>query len=467
MRKFLTILLLPTLFSCTRYLDVKPRGYDIPGTLEQYSGMIYGQEYMLMDEVFEYMSFEFTTDADGYGNAYANMGSDICNAYCWKKDIFLPDENCGEWNYPASFLYPMNVVIAEVMGASNGTEAERKAVLAEARMVRAWMLFTMAQFFGMPYNEATAASDPCIPLITTASTLETDYPRKSVAQVYEFILNEMREAIPDLADESEHFKRVFKPTGEAMLGKVLWMMGNYKEAESVLASAWEDALGSGCALLDYNTRLKDDKTLDLPTDWVQNSEYLFLFSSMARLWPAVYTTYYNSIIFSIKDEVLAHYFSPGDTRLAQLTGIPSGASAYPSAVPGQRYAANTSSMLTNIGIGLADVCLMYAECLARSGKDSEAAALLEEFRKHRMDSADAPVSGDLVVAAVEERMREYIGFGNTWLDMRRLWDDPAFQYMKDWYTHTDGSNEYTLTKERLVMEIPPKILSWHPEYSNN
>lgn len=467
MRKFILLFAIITAVSCTKYLDVKPRGYDIPTTLAQYEGMIYGQEYSLMDEVFEYMSFEFTTDASGYAAAYANMGRDICNAYCWKKDIFLPDEKCGEWNYPASFLYPMNVIIAEVMDAEDGTPQERKAVLAEARMVRAWMLFTMAQFFGKPYNAATAASDPCIPLITRASTLDTDFPRESVATIYEFILKEMREALPDLPEGTEHLRRIFRPTGAAMLGKVLWMTGDYEAAEPLLRDALEGALGSGCALLDYNALIQEDGLLNLPTDWLRNTEYLFLFETMARLLPAVYTTYYNSTLFSLKPELLERFYRSGDTRLAQITGIPSGRSGYPALQAGQTYAANTSNMLTNMGIGLPDVYLMEAECLARTGKEAEAAALLEEFRRCRMDPADAPVPGDPVVAAVEERIREYMGFGNLWMDMRRLWNDPSFQYLKNWYTHTDGETVYTLTEDRLVMEIPPVILSWHPEYANN
>lgn len=466
MKRF-AILILLVLVSCTRYLDVKPRGYDIPTSLSQYEGLLYGQEYFMLDEVFEFMSFEFTTDSDGYGNAYANMGSDICNAYCWKKDIFLSDENCGEWNKPASFLYPMNVVIAEVMGASDGTTEQKKAVLAEARMIRAWMTFLMAQFFGNPYDPATASSDPCVPIITSASTMETEYPRKTVAQVYAFILDEMREAIGDLPDGKEHFLRVFRPTGNAMLGKVLWMMGDYDAALPYLKDAYEGALAGGCALLDYNTLIKEDNTLNLPTDWQQNTEYMFLFEAMPRLWLGVYTSYYNSAIFSIKKEVLQHYFSTGDTRLSQLTGLPSGKSGYPALSPGQTYSANTSGMISNFGIGLPDVYLMYAECLARTGDDGESARILQEFRSHRMAATDAAVSGDLVKSSVEERIREYMGFGNTWFDTRRLWNDPLFQYMKDWYTHTDGVNEYTLTRDRLTMEIPPVVLGWHPEYANN
>lgn len=452
--------------SCTDYLNVKPRGYDIPTTLDQYTGLIYGKEYAYMDEVFEYMAFEFAADADGFSNAYANMGRAKSRAFCWEKDIFLPDENCGEWNSPTSFLYGLNVTIAEVMDASDGTEKERLAVQSEARMLRAWLHFMMAQNFGKPYDAATAASDRCIPIITTASTIDASFPMHTVKEVYDFILTEMEEAIPNLSEEPEHFSRVFRATGEAMLGKVLWMTGRYEEAEPILADALQHALAQGCSLLDFNTLLTEDGNLTYPTDWVQNPEYLFLIDAMPRLWLAVYTTYYNSAIFTIREDVLFHYFKAGDLRLTQLTGVRSGKTAYTSFKPGDQYSANINNMITNLGLSLPDVYLMYAEVLARNGKTSEAASLLEEFRSKRMDPAKASVTEpDLVVAAVEERMREYIGFGNSWYDTRRLWNDPKFQYMKSYYTRTDGTNTYTLTEDRLTMEIPPVVLSWHPEYS--
>ena len=64
-------------------------------------------------------------------------------------------------------------------------------------------------------------------------------------------------------------------------------------------------------------------------------------------------------------------------------------------------------------------------------------------------------------------MREYIGYGNAWFDMRRLWNDPLFQDLKTMYVHSVGEDTYTLTKERLVLRIPPSILQWHPEYTDN
>jgi len=453
--------------SCTEFLDVKPRGYDIPATLEQYVGMIYGQEYGYSDEVFEYMSFEFGTDAAGYGNAYANLGSASCNAFCWKKDIFLPDENSGEWNSPASFMYPLNVVIAEVMQAETGTQEQKKAVLAEARMVRAWLHFMMAQHFGKPYDASTAATDRCIPIITKATTVDASFPLCTVAEVYDFILSEMEASIPDLLDQEEHFLRVFKSTGNAMMGKVLWMTGRYPEAEPFLEAALEQALAQGRSLLDYNEILTEDGELDYPSDAALHPEYMFLFGSMPRLWLGVYTTYYQSAIFNIRNDVLFRYFTQGDIRLAQLTGIRSGKTAYASFRPNDVYSANISNIVSNMGIGLPDVYLMYAECLARNGKEHSAYEVLKQFRASRMDPAAASqLPDDMVQAAVEERIREYIGFGNIWYDMRRLWNDPGFQYLKDYYTRSDGKQEYTLTEDRLVMEIPPLVLSWHPEYNN-
>lgn len=453
--------------SCTKYLDVKPRGYDVPSTVEQFSGLIYGQDYFYLDEVFEFMSFEFTTDAEGYKKAYSEMGSDVCNAYRWQKDIFLQDQASGEWNSPTSYLYGLNVVVNEVDGATNGTSEQKKAIKAEARVLRAWLHFMMAQCFGLPYDPTTAASDRCIPIIDKAATVGAQFPMRSVKEVYDFILREMQESIPDLADEEEHFLRVFKPTGQAMLGKVLWTMGRYAEARPLLSEALKGALEKGRSLLDFNTIVTAEGTLDYPTDMSAHPEYLFQYASMARLMPAVYATLYNTALFPIREDVLFHYFKAGDIRLASLVDVKSGKTAYTSFKTGVSYAPNTGNMISNFGIGLPDLYLMCAECLARAGKDSEALALLKEFRACRMDAASAgAVSGDLVVAAVEERMREFIGFGNTWFDTRRLWDDPKFQYMKDYYTRTDGTDDYTLTKERLAMEIPPQILSWHPEYSN-
>ena len=51
--------------------------------------------------------------------------------------------------------------------------------------------------------------------------------------------------------------------------------------------------------------------------------------------------------------------------------------------------------------------------------------------------------------------------------MRRLWNDPLFQDLKSGYTHTDGVNNYTLTEDRLVYQIPPKVLVFNENWLDN
>ncbi|MBE6215998.1 MAG: RagB/SusD family nutrient uptake outer membrane protein [Bacteroidales bacterium] len=469
---YITLLLLTLCTtSCEDYLGIKPRGYDVAEKIEHYEGLLYGTEMFLLNEVFPYMGFEFTIDQDGFTTAYSLMGAPETNAYLWKADIFREDENCGEWNHPASIMYPMNVVIAGVENASGGTPEKKAALKAEAVFIRAYVTFIMAQFFGKPYDVSTAGTDLCVPIITKATTMGQSFPRKTVEQVYEFVTSQMKQALPDLQSRAEHPYRVFATTGNAMLGKVLWMMGNYKEALPYLEQAMNMLEASGCGLLDYNT-ISSDGEITYPVDIKQNPELLYSYESMAHIWSAMYPSYYGSSLFAVKTDVVEKYFDKGDLRLCFFSGLKSGKTAYSKFDLKDVYSLNLSRFTTNVGVTVPDLYLIYAECLARNARYADAKAVLEELRRHRVDGAsDAAVTAadgdDMVRFAVDERMREYIGYGNTWFDMRRLWDDPLFQDLKGMYVHTVGDQTYSLTKERLVMRIPPSILQWHPEYKDN
>ena len=197
---------------------------------------------------------------------------------------------------------------------------------------------------------------------------------------------------------------------------------------------------------------------------------------MYLLYHSMWPSYYGSTLIYIKPEVLqAYYDDTEDYRLSFMAAFSTGASPYGKAIDlSDQYYIDLqhTRISTNFGITTPDLFLMYAECLARTGNDDEAVALLEELRAARMPAANAAVpaslSGDeLVKYAVAERMRENLGYGASWFDMRRLWDDPLFQDMKQWYVHTDGVQEYTLTEQRLVMRIPPSVMIWHDDYVNN
>lgn len=462
------------LTGCTDWLMVQPRGAEIASKLEHYEGLLYGTELFSIGEVFPYMCFENTCDKDGYENIYSMIGSSACNAYKWQADIFRQDEECAEWNFPASSMYNVNIVINEVMQAEDGTEEEKLAIQSEARMVRAYMHFLMAQFFSKPYDAATASHDLCIPVITEASTVGQDFPRKTVAQVYDFIVTEMEESVPHLQDRAPHFKRVFKTAGYAMLGKVYWMTGRYEDAADAFEQAMDAVSDFGTEFLDYNTLMADGK-MTYPTDDKLNPEQLYNIENMFLLWHAMYPSYYGSVLIYIKNEALTKYFtSTDDLRLSCISGLNSGETALGKPFDSrEKYYINLTRISVNMGMTLPDLYLMYAECLARTDRSDEAVSLLTDFRAARFPAgeeavpADCTSGDDLVRFCIEERFREILGYGLTWFDMRRLWNDPLFQDLKEMYVHNDGTSDYTLAEQRLVMRIPPSILIWHPEYTDN
>lgn len=458
------IILLPVvlvLSACTDYLNVKPRGYDISSKIEHYEGMLYGTDMTLMNVSFPQRCMECYTDEDGYANAYSTQGSYVCDGYIWNPDAYREDQICGEWNSFTNILYHYNVIIAEVMEAENGTEEEKRAILSEARMLRAWCTFMISSFFGG------------VPIIRVASTMNNDFSLHSVEEVREFILSEMKEAVVDLKDAPEHYLRVFKPTGHGLYGKILFMLGHYDEAAAQFKTCMELLKDqSSIGLIDYRPLMDGSGEINYQQRGDLNPERLFYFMAMPRLWDTVYASMYNMLMFGVRNDLLEKFFPDRrDCRLAFLSGVSNAQTAYKKYVPAETYAANMSNIVTNVGLDLSEIYTMYAECLARAEDTAGAASLLLTLRTCRMDEgheaipADVVSPDDYVRFAFAERMREQFGFGTSWFDMIRLWDDPLFQDLKPLYVHTVGAETYTLTEDALTLSYPPTVLAWHPEYA--
>ena len=466
MRKyFLFPILALALSACTKYLDVKPRGYDVASRIDHYEGLLYGTDLFLMNTSFPYMSMECYTDADGYANAYSQVGSSACNGYKWNPDVYREDEICGEWNSFTTLLYNYNVIIAEVMDAETGTEEEKLAIRSEARMMRAWCTFMMSSFFGE------------VPIVRVASTQDNHFELSSIEEVNAFVLQEMEESVEHLKDVPEHYLRVFKPTGYGIYGKVLFMLGKYDQAAVQLGRCLELLANQpDIHLMDYRTMMDASGDIDYQVRQDVNTERLLYVGDMPRLWDSVYAGMYNLLMFGVRNDLLERFFPDRkDCRLAFHSSVSSGVSAYKKYSSKETYAANMSNIVTNVGLDLSEVYTMQAECLARQGDTAGAADLLLTLRTLRMDEGHAAIPSDVVSAddyvrfAFEERMREQFGFGTSWFDMKRLWDDPLFQYLKPLYIHTVGDESYSFTADALYLKYPPTVLAWHPEYakSNN
>ena len=90
-----------------------------------------------------------------------------------------------------------------------------------------------------------------------------------------------------------------------------------------------------------------------------------------------------------------------------------------------------------------------------------------------MSAEDAPVPAEvdtkdkLVRFCVEESIREHLGDGLFFFEMKRLWDDPLFADLKANYEHKIiGTGEsFQFGEENLEVNIPQYVLKWNTNWN--
>lgn len=475
----LSFVLLTHLSGCKKFLDVEPKGLDVIRKIDQYNGMFNNAN------LYSFMNVRNVPGSLatilGYPGAPVLMSDDVFsssiylstqpiyyqNAYQWKADLFQEEDESSEWGTFYSQNYIYNVVANGVMTAEDGSIQRKKELLAEARANRAYMHLMQVNLFGKPFNSATASTDLGIPIVTVADAGGSGFKRATVKEVYDFILKELQESIPDLPVQTVNKARLAKTTGYYLLGLTYFWMGDYTNAlaQLNLCNGSLPNYTQPLSLYNYNTTMPTWITAASP--WLGASKHpaqnlsteaiyvkqLSINWSTARntlfLKPSVYNLY------STSDQRKKFYYNNSTSNAIPAPGL-----------PGQQRNGPTTY---NWGPNLADLYLMMAECKARGGDLSGAKTDLETLRKNRMLLAEATVTlttqDALVKIILDERQREFAGTGWRWFDMRRLVNDSKYNNIDP--THPLDGTIYNLTPERLTMKIPPAILKLNPGMPNN
>lgn len=458
--------------SCKKYLDVKPKGLEVAGSYEHFNGL-FNNINLLEYNIFipsenglvaisgvtlpVVMSDEVMLDPQ-YSSS---LRPGELNAFKWLPDIYPVTEQPAEW---AAFYiqnYTYNAIVQDVMSAEDGSEQQKRSLLAEAKANRALMHFMVLNLFAKPYDAATASTDPGIPIIVKPEANAVAGERQTVKEVYDFIIKELKESIPDLREKALSRLRLSRAAGEFILGQVYFTMGDYENALTELNAA-RNLLADGevpMNLYDYNQWMdiwappSSGFPANIPVSPNNEEEiyqkrvsfFSFVFSSNLFLDPA-----YESI------------YGSTDQRLKMFRSKTLMGSDLP-------YKARRSPSTFNYGPSVPDLYLMIAECKARTEDISGAIDDLSAFRSKRMPSGDAVVTiadrDELIKFIVEERLREYACTGKRWFDLRRLSNDPLFR--NNTYTHKNGPDTYTLTKDRLTLRIPKFVKEANPGITDN
>lgn len=444
--------------ACDNFLDLKPKGIVIPEKSEDYEKLLNYAQLMKSSESYpNFMTDDvFLPYEDDMTGGVISLSLPDQNLYTFQSEVFGDGESDGLWEYSYNRIYYYNVIIEEIMNATNDTEQHKLQLRAEALVGRAFEYLTLVNAYAKHYDPATATTDPGVPLMLDKNINKTNLQRASVQAVYDQIKKDLDEAAKNLPDKPAlNAYRASKPVGYGMLARMYLYMGNYSEA---LKNA-ELSLENNSTLLDWKPYNVVDPEkyigrIDLP-DGDENPENIYI-----RLAPYVFgmsTSAYAS------DELAALYDQEKDKRfLLNFTYYIGGTDTeYPLWAP---------YIYANMAMATPEMYLIAAECEARIGDKDKAVDYINTLRDNRIiDNVHLTVADnkEALRLVLDERRREMPLLGCTRLiDLKRLNREPEFAKT---IVHEVNGVEYKLepNSPKYVLPIPPNVLRFNPDMTIN
>ncbi|RKE46889.1 RagB/SusD family nutrient uptake outer membrane protein [Sphingobacterium detergens] len=464
---------LMTLSSCNKYLDIKPKGFTIPENLNDYKLLLNDQGLISASPVYP----NYLTDNLQSGDPQDVQSAASFDYYDYVKKqlyslahgaIFEDGQYDPYWETAYSHIFTYNVIINNVLVATDGSETEKKRVWAEAKIGRAFEYLSLVNIYAAHYNPANAAKDLGVPLVLKED-INQKYERVSVQAIYDLVLNDLNDALPHLSTAQSNKSQAVRSVGYSFLSRVYLYQGKFKEA---LENA-KQALALNKNLINYNLYTNKDKTtfgrVCLKTD--NSSQFPDARTNIESIWTRSGTSSLGSqnAEFYASKELIDTYAKDlpvgANDKRYELFFCRDQASFGPNLIkfPGRVLYAPYVDFST--GFNTPELFLIAAEAAARTGNTGEALEFLNTLRNSRIENNKALTAGDPKTAlqlALDERRREMPFMASTRLiDLKRL--VIADNYKKS-IKHPLASKVFEMesTDLRMILPVPPKVLSLNP-----
>ena len=401
---------------------------------------------------FGFIMMAFSNDIEAADVVLANSGYNWFSA-CGS----LSSRNADYANPYIRYAAPYNTIAAanDILRSypSDTDDPSIRHKLAQAHAIRAFAYLNLAPYFQFGY--AAGGEDlPCVPIVTEKTTDFTDNPRATVADVYELIISDLTYAIDNLGDYARTDKsRIDRQTAYGLRARAYMNMEEWALAASdaskaaagyVPAAMNEVARPSFYDISEHNWIWGYDMTTDIAmkNPYATSSAWIRSFSGDGY---SAGTQVYSCINNLLYDKIPSTDVRKGWWVDASLE------SPLLSAVTWEGVSGNAVAALeidnvkmkflpyTNVKFGMAavggtlndddwplmrveEMILIQAEGLAKSGSESQAKALLEDFvRTYRDPAYSADASGRSLADEIWFQRRVELwgeGFSNS--DTRRL-----------------------------------------------
>lgn len=392
-------------------------------------------------------AFELNTTYYDNGLSKMNTPMEVYQTICWQMNMTEnTNEKTSMWNANFSSIYLANLVL-ENINKVKGAKEKIDEVSQKAHLLRAYNYLELACYYCMPYGQKTL-NELGLP-IKQKTSYDENMHRVSLQETYDFIEKDVLEAVklttPLVEDGVRKSWKETGATANSLAARFYLLKGDYEQAK-VYA---QKALSFGNDLLDFNNsdeiaeaNIKSfaDQSIIKMSTWWSPVNYKATFRSekdrafyskdnyylSLNMWGVPSTKLLNA--YNHQYDMRYRYFIVPNFQKVFFMGM--FAKKFTADVPG--YGVFNGAYTT--GPNVAEMQLIYAECLARTGKVTEAMTQLNDFRRHRIDhSAPSDVINltatdkpHAVALILKERMMEF-PFSQRWNDVRRcnFNDDPT------------------------------------------
>lgn len=428
-------MVLLTLGSCKKYLDIEPTGRVIPTSADDFRALLTSaysgfpaQKSLVALRTDELILDEYGTDFPG-----------LRDIYKWNDNT--PDEITYQYPYVGLYttIFYANEVISNIE-AKAGKSAVTDQLKGEAYLLRAYTHFELLNLYAKPYNRATAATDRGIALALKMD-LEQNYTLSTVAEVYAQILADIAEGQKFLnvnTWESGRNYRFSTRSALALQARVYEYMGDWTNALSTVQKV----------LTPSNSNLEDLNTSGalLPNHYQSKENILSLDQA------------FNNVLSNstyISEHLLGIYDRTNDLRF----------SMYFSKLGGDYVSKKGNSDALKITFRNGEMYLIQAEAALQTGNTSIALKSLLDLKAKRLkpdyyatESARISALGSaaLLQEILAERERELALEGHRWFDLRR--------YGQPSITHSVNFEDFTLQKNdpRYTIRFPASAIANNP-----
>lgn len=433
------------LTSCDDFLDTVPKGQTIPTTVADYGNIM---KDISLSGSYDALPY-FCSDDVLVPDEQVNLSGPSHKAYFWMENFYLQEEADPNWNDTYSKIYTVNVVINNIMEATEGSQEDKNRIMAEAKIFRAYYFWYLQSLYAPAYDAQTATTDLSVPL-PTEPNLEAKLSRSTVGQVTAQILSDLEDIAESLPIKGSNNYKPTRAAAYAMRARMFFYMRQYDEA----AAEAEKALA-------LNNQLDDMRewsfTDDIPSETVNGKPQDI--SSLQKIWYHAVNGN-GALRMVVLDNELLSLYKQNEKDLRFKFWFATGNA------DGPFYDENTYCYLQqtpNHNIGVPEMMLIKAEAMARKN-DTKALDILNELRKYRfkdedytaLTTADGESLLDIVLA---ERRRELALSGLRWFDMKRLGKEGI--YTQTLTRTTPNGETHTLSpgSNRYLFPIPPEVIA--------